>query len=390
MVTELFESYDQFETKKSFSVGISFGAFGADNTLALSKESERFRSAFDSYEIGISKQQYKLYELEVKPEIFGYCPYVDPIFTAEKMDLEDKSAARPPPSDGVVADWDAKAVGKWLNDVSLSHFSENFVKRGVTGPLLLILDDKELADLGVTSPFDKAKLKFELKLARAELTEEQKEKMMGESTPTEDGASDIENEAVLEDVDKTAVDDKKTEQEEADDEYDSALEDANEDEEDDDAKAKAKAKAQARSPLFLELNTEPKLKVFAKKLITKLKDDPDSVNPKVDVNPTKSTPRFVRKWILRQSFMDAVNALPILSKHDTAKICDDVSVYHQKHHCYACFMPVLFLFHADAVKFFLLSFSFFLLTTTTTVRRRGRLCRRYGYYERGRCSWQRR
>ena len=34
MVTELFESYDQFQSKQSFSIGVSFGAFGANNALS--------------------------------------------------------------------------------------------------------------------------------------------------------------------------------------------------------------------------------------------------------------------------------------------------------------------------------------------------------------------
>jgi hypothetical protein len=79
MITELYESFDQFQSKQQFSMGIKFSAFGASNALSLSKTSERFRSSFTNYQIGVSKQQYKLYELEVKPEIFGYCPYQEPM-----------------------------------------------------------------------------------------------------------------------------------------------------------------------------------------------------------------------------------------------------------------------------------------------------------------------
>ena len=37
----------------------------------------------------------------------------------------------------------------------------------------------------------------------------------------------------------------------------------------------------------------------------------------------KGSDRFVRKWILRQAFMDAVNALPVLSGADISKVCAD-------------------------------------------------------------------
>merc|ERR1711865_867477 len=177
--------------KQSFSIGVSFGAFGANNALSLSKSSERFRSAFDNYQVGVSKQQYKLYQLEVKPEIFGYCPYVDPIFTAET----DKSAARPPAPDGEVATWDTAAVGKWLESISLSKISKEFVANGVTGPLLLTLSDSELSELGLTRDFDKHKLKFELELARHEVLEADKSKFMDAGTnninPWEDAPSAV-------------------------------------------------------------------------------------------------------------------------------------------------------------------------------------------------------
>ena len=149
MVTELYESYDQYQSKQSFSMGIKFGAFGASNALSLSTTSERFRSAFGHYQIGVSKQQYKLYELAVKPEIYGYCPFVDAIFTAEKEGLDDKASARGPPSDGKVKDWTNKDVAKWLTEVQLEQFAQTFEDKGVTGPLLLTLSDAELTELGV-------------------------------------------------------------------------------------------------------------------------------------------------------------------------------------------------------------------------------------------------
>jgi hypothetical protein len=274
MVTELFESYDQFESKRSFSMGVSFGAFGAENALSLSSKSERFRSSFQNFQIGVSKQKYKLYELEVKPEIFGYCPFVDPIFTAEKIDLEDKSAARPPASDGIVATWTAKDVGDWLKKVSLGNFADSFVKRGVTGPLLLELEDPELTELGIQSAYDKHKLHFELQLARQELPAGEKEKFLD---PLQDGAAAA------------------SPSEDEDEDESEKFFDAQETTSESDSPAPA-----SQDSLLLDLQAHP--------LIPKR---------------TRTSARFVRKWILRQAFMDAVNALPILSASDISKVCAD-------------------------------------------------------------------
>jgi hypothetical protein len=262
MVTELFESYDQFESKQAFSMGVTFGAFGADNALSLSSKAERFRSSFQNFQIGVSKQQYKLYELEVKPEIFGYCPFVEPIFTAEKMDLEDKSAARPPPSDGVVADWTAADVGVWLKKVALDQFAEEFVKRGVTGPLLLTLEDTELTELGIQSAYDKHKLRFELQLARQEPSDKDKANNAAEDAYP-GGAAPA----------GTAADE-----------------------------APSTTPAPAEALLLL------------------LDEKAHPLRPK---NTPGRHSRFVRKWILRQAFMDAVNALPILQASEISKVCAD-------------------------------------------------------------------
>ena len=283
MVTELFESYDQFESKRSFSMGVTFGALGADNALSLASKSERFRSNFDNYKIGISKQQYKLYELEVKPEIFGYCPYKSPIFTAEKIDLEDKSAARPPPSDGIVAEWSAQDVGEWLKRVALGQFAEEFVKRGVTGPLLLTLEDTELTELGVKSTFDKHKLRFELQLARQLVPEKDKHKFLDPAEMYKvDGNEDN-------DVDEE-------------DEFFDAVE----------AQDIQPSPAPASSATPSASNSEERLFLIEEKA-------------DLDLEPKKpiSAPRFVRKWVLRQAFLDAVEAVPILSSSDIAKVCAD-------------------------------------------------------------------
>jgi hypothetical protein len=47
--------------------------------------------------------------------------------------MEDPAAARPAPSNGIVAEWTKDDVGKWLKEVSLGQFADEFVKRGVTG-----------------------------------------------------------------------------------------------------------------------------------------------------------------------------------------------------------------------------------------------------------------
>ena len=350
MVTELFESYDQFQSKQSFSIGVSFGAFGANNALSLSKSSERFRSAFDNYQVGVSKQQYKLYQLEVKPEIFGYCPYVDPIFTAEKMDLEDKSAARPPASDGKVATWDAAAVGKWLESISLSKISKEFVANGVTGPLLLTLSDSELSELGLTRDFDKHKLKFELELARHEVLDADKSKFMDVGTnninPWEDAPSAVgtfKEEGEEEDDSKKT---KKTQKDlDAEDEDNSGYETADSDArydtanegEDPETSKKKKAVELTTSSSLLEQQQQRRhgslrrtnlrqnrghtlQDVISGKVKVGMKE-----NPQPEIKSTKSAthPRFVRKWILRQAFMDAVNALPILTSSEISKICSD-------------------------------------------------------------------
>ena len=107
-----------------------------------------------------------------------YCPYVAPIFTAEKIDMEDPAAARVAPSNGKVATWTNKDVGKWLKEVQLGQFAEDFEKRGVNGPLLLTLEDNELSELGVTSTFDKHKLRFELGIARSQVTDEDRDQFV--------------------------------------------------------------------------------------------------------------------------------------------------------------------------------------------------------------------
>ena len=45
---------------------------------------------------------------------------------------------------------------------------------------------------------------------------------------------------------------------------------------------------------------------------------------RIHLNPKRpKEARYVRKWILRQAFMDAVNSLPILSASDISKVCAD-------------------------------------------------------------------
>ena len=56
-----------------------------------------------------------------------------------------------------------------MKRVSLGQFAETFQKRGVTGPLLLTLEDTELTELGIASTYDKHKLRFELQLLLLDL-----------------------------------------------------------------------------------------------------------------------------------------------------------------------------------------------------------------------------
>ena len=97
MVTELFSTYDEFESKSSFVMDIGFGAMGANIGFSMSKESQRFRSAFDEFEIGVSKQKYKVYQLSLKKDIYGTCPYNEAVFAAEK-DTVNTAAGRESPS----------------------------------------------------------------------------------------------------------------------------------------------------------------------------------------------------------------------------------------------------------------------------------------------------
>ena len=92
--------------------------------------------------------------------------------------MEDPAAARVAPSNGKVATWTNKDVGKWLKEVQLGQFAEDFEKRGVNGPLLLTLEDNELSELGVTSTFDKHKLRFELGIARSQVTDEDRDQFV--------------------------------------------------------------------------------------------------------------------------------------------------------------------------------------------------------------------
>merc|ERR1719183_1593336 len=92
--------------------------------------------------------------------------------------MEDPAAARVAPSNGKVATWTNKDVGKWLKEVQLGQFAEDFEKRGVNGPLLLTLEDNSLSELGVTSTFDKHKLRFELGIARSQVTDEDRDQFV--------------------------------------------------------------------------------------------------------------------------------------------------------------------------------------------------------------------
>ena len=242
MVTELYESFDQYESKQSFSTGINFGAFGATNALALSRSTERLRSSFQNFQVGISKQQYSLYELTVKPEIMGNCPYTGPVFSAEK-DQVSTSSARPEASDGVVASWSAAQVGAWLKEIKLAQFAGEFVKRGVTGPLLLTLSSEELSELGLKSHFDRHKFEFELSRARKRevpsATAEEDSSSSSSSSSTGGGSSS----------------------------------------------SSSTGGGSAAATMLLD----------------------------EEAGAGQAKDRFLRKWVMRQSFIDAVNSLPVLN-----------------------------------------------------------------------------
>jgi len=117
MVTELFSNFDEFESKSSFVMDIGFGAMGANVGFSMSKESQRYRSAFDEFEIGVSKQKYKVYQLSLKKDIYGTCPYNEAVFAAEK-DTVNTASGRESPS---VRSMMLEHLCRSARSLSLSH-----------------------------------------------------------------------------------------------------------------------------------------------------------------------------------------------------------------------------------------------------------------------------
>jgi hypothetical protein len=168
MVTELYNSYDEYQSRSQWSIGLGISTVGLSETFSLSSSSHRFRSAFRKYDVAISTQQYKLFELAVKPEIFGDCPYSAAVFTAE-TEVVNTAAAAFREDNGGVGDWDEEKVAKWLDHIKLNEYAKAFRKNGIDGAFLLDMTNADLVDLGVTRALDQHRFNFELARARRKI-----------------------------------------------------------------------------------------------------------------------------------------------------------------------------------------------------------------------------
>eukprot|EP00939_MAST-03C_sp_MAST-3C-sp1_P001842 g1842.t1 len=284
MVTELFQNYNEYETKSSFATNIGFGAFGADIGFSLSKSSTRFRSAFDNFEIGISKQKYELYQLSVKQDIYGTCPYNEPVFAAEEGKV-NTADGRESPSDGQVAEWKVEETAKWARDVKLPEdFANKLEENGIEGPLLLTLEEAELTELGLDTTFKRHKFRFELDKARKKETEEAVASDVG-GGPTDTGVVAVD----LGDVEQSA------------------------------------------GTSVNGSSVDPISETEMSDATTNTGTDPPPPPPPLseDSEEAEQTtlgldyahPRYLRKYVMRQAFIDAVNALPVFSERQINHIC---------------------------------------------------------------------
>ena len=110
MVTELFESYDQFESKRSFPWALRLAHWRRQCPGALGKASDSPAFRISKLCVQAAVQAVRAWGQTRNLRVL---PVLEPIFGG-KIDLEDKSAARPPPSDGIMATWTAEDVGAWL------------------------------------------------------------------------------------------------------------------------------------------------------------------------------------------------------------------------------------------------------------------------------------
>ena len=168
MSTEMFQSYEEYESKKSWGIGVSMGMIGLDESFALSKSTVSLRSAFSQYDVGISHQRYELYEMTIKPEIYGNCPYEEAVFSVEK-DIVNTAAAAPAEDNGIVPKLTAKQVGCWLEAIHLKKHKPMFQENGIDGSFLLLIKNADMVDLEVTRQLDQHRFYFELgKLTKME------------------------------------------------------------------------------------------------------------------------------------------------------------------------------------------------------------------------------
>lgn len=242
MVTELFSSYDEFESKSAFALDTSFGALGAAVGFSLSKSSQRFRSAFDEFEIGVSKQKYKVYELKMKKDMFGTCPYTTPIFSSEKGTNGNTVDGREAPSPGVVEKWSSEETATWAEKSKLpSSFVQNIRDLNIPGALLVTLNDEELNELKLDTSFLRHKFRFDI-AAASKIANSANE---GEHVEVDEGE-------VLEDASLSVG---------------------------------------------------------------------DATTPKDLKGLDFAHPRYLRKYVMRQAFIDAVNNLPVFNSQQINQIC---------------------------------------------------------------------
>jgi hypothetical protein len=129
MTSEVFESFDEYKSKKEWGMGISAGVVGLSESFALSAATSKMRSATQSYNVGLSKQRIELYRLSVRPEIISTCPY-SPAFASEDElapaaeeesgeQAAEASAEKLQPTQPVES-WTPQNVRDWLLSISMA------------------------------------------------------------------------------------------------------------------------------------------------------------------------------------------------------------------------------------------------------------------------------
>lgn len=332
--TEMYQSYSEYQSKKSFSVGGSIGTIGLSQSFALSSNTQKMRSAFENYEIGISQQQYRLYELRIKPEIFGQCPYNSPVFTAETEQV-NTAAAAPAAGNGIVPLMSVEDVGLWLKSIKLTgetieknsvnekdvaklDYVKSFENNGIDGSFLVDMKTDDLVDLGVTRQLDQHRYNFEFakllkisldSLVEAKLKCDGQEECLKSAVPPYAQKLVEKYQQEKEGAEAEAAEEvEKVEEAEAEEAGNKSEEAGN--------KAEVVGKAEEEKANKESVNEDGTSKSVSV-------DPEDGPEPESIREFNFERPSYVRKYILRAGFMNAVNALPNLKESQIHQLCQD-------------------------------------------------------------------